>query len=528
MTRVTYPFLQSFDSSGKPLVGGKAYSYETGGTVPTETYVNSYGTMASRNPLVLDGNGKVRVFSDIDETAIKIVCHSRGDVAQWTNESIEYLSFSAPTKSIGTFKAYDYDGEPLVGGKVHTYVEGTSTEYTTYSDAALTNANANPVILNSQGEADIFCAATYMPKLILKDADDRLIWAFDFARDNVNAGGGGCCYDGYNGGNGGGGSGGGGGGYPAPEGDCGFAATDYQSGDYRDVWVPQSGALAELDYFYVANFHYSSPPSTGGLMSYTVDGDGTLNHIDTLYATTPRPHSIWGDPVTNHIYAVTNDGLVMYSVDANGTLIFRDQIQDGGPYSGWQDVWADGTYIYTVNTGSSGTGLRVYKNVLHEFEFVALLQHGILPNSRVWGDGTFIYTSCTTYGLACYSVSAEGVPTYNSIDDQGGTYGDLWGDGEFIYIARTGGISTYSVDVSGNLTHESFNSAGGNTGYIWGDGTLIYVGGGNGIEIYSRDASGVLTLTGSCLPAVQYGISGDGTFVFGAREATGLSSYLLD
>ncbi len=79
------------------------------------------------------------------------------------------------------FKAFDDNGNPLSGGKVYSYAVGTTTPAATYptvSDAeASTNANTNPVILDSRGEADIVVFTSI--KLILTDADDNQIWSFD-------------------------------------------------------------------------------------------------------------------------------------------------------------------------------------------------------------------------------------------------------------------------------------------------------------------------------------------------------------
>lgn len=75
------------------------------------------------------------------------------------------------------FQAFDSNGAPLSGGKVYTYVGGTVTPKITYSDRDLTTPNANPVILDSRGEASIFCSG--LLKIILKDSDDVLIWTMD-------------------------------------------------------------------------------------------------------------------------------------------------------------------------------------------------------------------------------------------------------------------------------------------------------------------------------------------------------------
>ena len=54
---------------------------------------------------------------------------------------------------------YDSNGAPLSGGKLYTYEAGTTTPLATYSDSALSAANANPVILNSSGRATVYLLA---------------------------------------------------------------------------------------------------------------------------------------------------------------------------------------------------------------------------------------------------------------------------------------------------------------------------------------------------------------------------------
>ncbi len=69
-------------------------------------------------------------------------------------------------------------GIPLVGGKVYTYAAGTTTPLATYTTAAAGTPNANPVILDSRGEASIFfSAANY--KIVVKDSLDSTIWTQD-------------------------------------------------------------------------------------------------------------------------------------------------------------------------------------------------------------------------------------------------------------------------------------------------------------------------------------------------------------
>ncbi len=76
----------------------------------------------------------------------------------------------------------DSSGNPVSGGKVHTFVAGTSTPLATYSDSALTVLNANPVILNTAGRATIYLSATGY-KIRLDDANDVVLWTRDNWKD---------------------------------------------------------------------------------------------------------------------------------------------------------------------------------------------------------------------------------------------------------------------------------------------------------------------------------------------------------
>lgn len=68
----------------------------------------------------------------------------------------------------------DNNGSPLNGGKVYVYQAGTTSDdysYPTYSDAlAGSNANANPVVLDSNGRAQIWLQAERKYKLVVKDS----------------------------------------------------------------------------------------------------------------------------------------------------------------------------------------------------------------------------------------------------------------------------------------------------------------------------------------------------------------------
>jgi len=76
---------------------------------------------------------------------------------------------------------FDSSGDPLSGGKVLTYDVGTTNNKATYptlADAvAATNANANPVILDSRGEA-VICL-TGPTKIVVTDSADVAVYTVD-------------------------------------------------------------------------------------------------------------------------------------------------------------------------------------------------------------------------------------------------------------------------------------------------------------------------------------------------------------
>lgn len=76
--------------------------------------------------------------------------------------------------------AFDANGDPISGAKLYFYEAGTSTPLATYSDAALTVANSNPVIADSAGRfGEIFLLDDVAYKAVLTDASDVTIWTAD-------------------------------------------------------------------------------------------------------------------------------------------------------------------------------------------------------------------------------------------------------------------------------------------------------------------------------------------------------------
>lgn len=82
--------------------------------------------------------------------------------------------------SIPIFRAFDHStGAPLAGGKLFSFYAGTSTPLGTFSDATLGTPNANPTILDANGEALIFPNPTLLYKFILQNAAGVVQWTID-------------------------------------------------------------------------------------------------------------------------------------------------------------------------------------------------------------------------------------------------------------------------------------------------------------------------------------------------------------
>lgn len=73
---------------------------------------------------------------------------------------------------------FDSNGDPLVGGKLYTYEAGTTTPRETYSSLGGA-ANANPVILDANGECDVWITEGLSYKFVLKDSSDVTQWTVD-------------------------------------------------------------------------------------------------------------------------------------------------------------------------------------------------------------------------------------------------------------------------------------------------------------------------------------------------------------
>lgn len=86
---------------------------------------------------------------------------------------------------------FDANGVPLAGGKLYTFVAGTSTPKPTFTDITGTVQNPNPIVLDSSGYLPnaVWVTPSAAYKFELRDADGNIIPGH--TTDNVSFGGGG-------------------------------------------------------------------------------------------------------------------------------------------------------------------------------------------------------------------------------------------------------------------------------------------------------------------------------------------------
>lgn len=77
---------------------------------------------------------------------------------------------------------FDNNGNPLTGGKLYSYVAGTTTPQATYTSSSGVTAHSNPIILDAGGRVpggEIWLTDGLQYKIVLKNANDVLIGTYD-------------------------------------------------------------------------------------------------------------------------------------------------------------------------------------------------------------------------------------------------------------------------------------------------------------------------------------------------------------
>lgn len=71
----------------------------------------------------------------------------------------------------------DSSGNALSGGKVYTYIAGTTTNKDTWQDIAKATPHANPIILDGNGKKQVYADGLY--KIVIADSADNILYTHD-------------------------------------------------------------------------------------------------------------------------------------------------------------------------------------------------------------------------------------------------------------------------------------------------------------------------------------------------------------
>lgn len=160
------------DSSGKPLVGGKIFSYNSEVEADTfkPTYRDAFRTALNKKPIVLDNAGSAFIYI-FTATRLEVFDKNGNWIERRYLPQTEYYAYF-----------YDQYGYPLKNGKVWTYDIQSTIKKPSYQDAEQTLQNANPVILDENGGAAICIAGAY--RLRIYNSKNVFITDQDFKQEN--------------------------------------------------------------------------------------------------------------------------------------------------------------------------------------------------------------------------------------------------------------------------------------------------------------------------------------------------------
>src|SRR5215472_7626791 len=78
-------------SSGKPLAGGKIFTYQAGTSTPQTTYTDSTGLIANTNPVILDAAGGASIWLTSGQS-YRIVAQNSSGVQEWVQDNVAGLA----------------------------------------------------------------------------------------------------------------------------------------------------------------------------------------------------------------------------------------------------------------------------------------------------------------------------------------------------------------------------------------------------------------------------------------------------
>jgi hypothetical protein len=358
----------------------------------------------------------------------------------------------------------------LAGGKVYTYIAGTTLAQATYTDYTGATSNTNPVILDARGEANIWLGeATY--KFKLTDADDVEIWTVDYIAAPTTALS------------------------PVLSGNV-TISTDSSGAALKITQTGTGPALRVQD-----SVDPDSTPfiiTSSGLVgigtispgeALTVDNNGKIELADsgvplTVISATAT-ESIFSAEGARDFVIKTNSN-TRVTVDDAGDAAFTGSVTAPTFYGAWANIPA-GTVMLFVQTAAP-TGWT--KSTTHDNKALRVVSGAASSGGSVAFTTAFA-SQAVTGTVASYTLTTSDIPSHNhsassssSVSDPGHAHSYTGVSGSNSYNAGTGG--NFSVPNAAGLT-----TGGSGTGISVSTSTSIGNTGGGGGHAHGFSAPSI-------------------------------------
>lgn len=138
--------MQFLDATGAPLVGGLVYTYQAGTTIPQATYIDSTGSTANPNPIVLDARGEANIW--LGAATYKIRLSDPYGAEIWTVDNI-----SAPTTALSPVLSGNVTIDSDTAGPALKITQTGGGAVLRVQDSA--DPDATPFIIDNVGQVGI-------------------------------------------------------------------------------------------------------------------------------------------------------------------------------------------------------------------------------------------------------------------------------------------------------------------------------------------------------------------------------------
>lgn len=177
-TLATNVSFQCLGLDGKPLAGGKVYTYEAGTTTPKSTYTTHEGDVPNTNPVILDQNGKAKIF--LGDGAYRIRIEDKdGALVDDINQISRYVTQSDFAEFQQTVETGINELEQ-VKDQIDTYVDSSINDQKGYAGGIVPldeNLKIDPIYIPELIESGVVPSATTSEKGVAKTAETEVVQA---------------------------------------------------------------------------------------------------------------------------------------------------------------------------------------------------------------------------------------------------------------------------------------------------------------------------------------------------------------